>query len=107
VLEVRYVGRKGTFLDTSLLNYNSPPPGPGPIQPRRPFPALGEIRMWSSNGNSNYNAMQVQYEHRFARGLSAKRSKRDRRAAAKICSPAYPLFSADQRQLAEGEMPLP
>jgi len=38
---VRYVGGKGTFLDTSLLNYNSPPPGPGPIQPRRPFPTLG------------------------------------------------------------------
>jgi hypothetical protein len=71
VLEVRYVGGKGTFLDTSLLNYNSPPPGPGAIQPRRPFPTLGEIRMWASDGNSNYNAMQVQYEHRFGRGLSA------------------------------------
>jgi hypothetical protein len=27
--------------------------------------------MWASDGNSNYNAMQVQYEHRFGRGLSA------------------------------------
>jgi hypothetical protein len=71
VLEVRYVGGKGTFLDSSLLNWNSPPPGPGAIQPRRPFPTLGEIRMWASDGNSNYNAMQVQYEHRFGHGLSA------------------------------------
>ncbi len=74
VLEVRYVGGKGTYLDTSLLNYNSPPPGPGAIQPRRPFPTLGEIRMWASDGNSNYNAMQVQYEHRFGHGLSATAS---------------------------------
>ncbi len=71
VLEVRYVGGKGTFLDTSLLDYNNPPPGPGTIQPRRPFPTLGEIRMWASDGNSNYNALQVQYEHRFSQGLSA------------------------------------
>jgi hypothetical protein len=74
VLEVRYVGGKGTFLDTSFLDYNSPPPGPGPIQSRRPFPTLGEIRMWASDGNSNYNAMQVQYEHRFSHGLSATAS---------------------------------
>jgi hypothetical protein len=71
VLEVRYVGGKGTFLDTSLLDYNNPPPGPGAIQPRRPFPTLGEIRMWASDGNSNYNALQVQYEHRFGHGLTA------------------------------------
>ena len=71
VLEVRYVGGKGTFLDTSLLDYNNPPPGTGTIQPRRPFPTLGEIRMWASDGNSNYNAFQVQYEHRFGHGLSA------------------------------------
>jgi hypothetical protein len=71
VLEVRYVGGKGTFLDTSMLNWNSPPPGPGAIQPRRPFPTLGEIRMWASDGNSNYAALQTQYEHRFGQGLSA------------------------------------
>ena len=74
VLEVRYVGGKGTFLDTSLLDWNSPPPGPGAIQPRRPFPTLGEIRMWASDGNSTYAAMQVQYEHRFGHGLSATAS---------------------------------
>ena len=72
VLEVRYVGGKGTYLDSSLLDYNSPPPsGPGAIQPRRPFPTIGWIRMWASDGNSNYHAMQVQYEHRFGHGLSA------------------------------------
>jgi Carboxypeptidase regulatory-like domain/TonB dependent receptor len=75
VLEVRYVGGKGTFLDSSLLDYNNPPPGfLGAIQPRRPFPTLGEIRMWVSDGNSNYNAQQVQYEHRFGHGLSTTAS---------------------------------
>lgn len=70
-LEVRYVGGKGTFLDTSLLDWNNPPPGTGAIQPRRPFPTIGEVRMWASDGNSNYNAMQVQYEHRVGYGLTA------------------------------------
>ncbi len=38
VIEAGWVGSKGTHVDTSLQNFNQPDPGPGPIQPRRPYP---------------------------------------------------------------------
>jgi hypothetical protein len=69
-LEVGYVGTKGTFLDSSQLNFNSPDPGPGDIQSRRPYPEIARIRLLTSDGNSIYHALQTRYEHRFARGLS-------------------------------------
>jgi len=69
-LEVGYVGNKGTFLDTSQLNFNSPDPGPGDIQSRRPYPNFNRIRLLTTDGNSTYHALQTRFEHRFARGLS-------------------------------------
>jgi hypothetical protein len=75
-LEVRYAGSKATHLDTSILNWNSPQPDPKAatdlltLQSRRPYPQFGRIRMWDSDGNSNYNSMQTHFEHRFAQGLS-------------------------------------
>jgi hypothetical protein len=69
-VEVGYVGTKGTFLDTSQLNYNSPDPGPGDIQLRRPYPQFNRIRLLTTDGNSTYHALQTRFEHRFARGLS-------------------------------------
>ena len=75
-LEVRYAGSKATHLDSSILNWNSPQPDPTAatdqltLQSRRPYPQFGRIRMWDSDGNSNYNSMQTRFEHRFAKGLS-------------------------------------
>jgi len=72
ILEVGYAGSKGTHLDTSHLNLNSPLPDPNArdIQSRRPYPQIGRIRMWGSDGNSNYHSMQNRFEHRFSHGLS-------------------------------------
>jgi len=70
VLEVGWAGTKGTFLDTSVNNFNSPDPGPGTIQLRRPYPDYARIRLLATDGNSIYHAMQTRYEHRFSRGLS-------------------------------------
>ena len=70
VIEVGYVGTKGTFLDTSVSNFNSPDPGPGDIQSRRPYPGFGRIRMELDDGNSIYHAMQTRYERRLAKSLS-------------------------------------
>jgi hypothetical protein len=69
-VEVGYVGNKGTFLDTSQLNYNSPEPGPGDIQARRPYQQFNRIRLLTTDGNSTYHALQTRFEHRFSRGLS-------------------------------------
>ncbi len=70
VLEVGYVASKGTFVDTSLNNFNSPPPGPGDIQARRPIQGYARIRMMAVDGNTIYHSLQTRYEHRVSKGLS-------------------------------------
>jgi outer membrane receptor protein involved in Fe transport len=70
VVEVGYVGSKGTHVDTSLKNFNQPDPGPGDIQSRRPFPEFARIRMQDFGVNTIYHSMQTRFEHRFSQGLS-------------------------------------
>jgi outer membrane receptor protein involved in Fe transport len=73
VMEVRYVGAKGTNLDTSLTNFNSPDPdptaGPANLQTRRPYPAFGRIRMWMTDGESDYQSLQSEFKQRGPWGL--------------------------------------
>ncbi len=64
VLATSYVGTKGTDLDTSIQYFNSPPPGPGTIQTRRPYPTFARIRALDFTGASNYNALQEHLEWR-------------------------------------------
>jgi hypothetical protein len=68
VIEVRYVGARGTNLDSSLTNFNSPDPDPGAgavnLQSRRPYPAFGRIRMWVTDGQSDYHSMQTEFKQR-------------------------------------------
>jgi outer membrane receptor protein involved in Fe transport len=73
-VEVRYVGAKGTNLDSSLTNFNSPDPDPNAgtvnLQSRRPYPAFGRIRMWVTDGKSDYQSMQTEFRHRGPWGLN-------------------------------------
>ena len=72
-VEVRYVGAKGSNLDTSLTNFNSPDPDPNagsiPLQSRRPYPAFGRIRMWVTDGESDYHSLQSEFKQRGPWGL--------------------------------------
>ena len=70
VLDVGYVGNKGTHVDTSLQNFNQPDPGPGDIQARRPYPSFARIRMAYFGANTNYNSLQVHFERRLSKGLN-------------------------------------
>ncbi|MGH9632425.1 MAG: TonB-dependent receptor, partial [Bryobacteraceae bacterium] len=70
VIEVGWVGSKGTHVDTSLQNFNQPDPGPGPIQERRPYPQYARIRMIAPDTNTLYHSLQARFEHRFHAGLS-------------------------------------
>ncbi|OLD14266.1 MAG: hypothetical protein AUJ01_14115 [Acidobacteria bacterium 13_1_40CM_3_65_5] len=74
VVEVRYVGAKGINLDSSLTNFNSPDPDPNAtsvnLQSRRPYPAFGRIRMWVTDGASDYHSMQTEFKHRGPWGLN-------------------------------------
>ena len=71
VLEVGYVGSKGTHVDTSFrYNWNQPDPGPGDIQSRRPYPNLSRIRMQSYGSNTIYHSLQTRFEHRLSTQLN-------------------------------------
>jgi len=70
MIEVGYVGSKGTHVDTSMNNYDQPAPGSGDIQSRRPYPVFSGIRMEYYGVNTIYHSLQAHYEHRFKEGLS-------------------------------------
>jgi Carboxypeptidase regulatory-like domain/TonB dependent receptor len=73
VLEVAYVGSKGTKLLTARdINQPQPRPLPPglPIVPR-PNPRFDDIDLLESRANSNYNALQARFQQRLSRGLSA------------------------------------
>ena len=63
-----YVGNKGTHLFGGGFT-DLAPPGPGPINPRRPF-TNATVALAGSDGNSTYNALQLKAQRRFANGVS-------------------------------------
>ena len=73
VLELAYVGSKGTKLLTAR-DINQPQPSvlpPGlPFVPR-PNPRFDDIDLLESRANSNYNSLQARFQQRLSRGLSA------------------------------------
>ena len=73
VIEVGYVGSKGTKLLTAR-DINQPPPSvlpPGlPFVPR-PDPRFDDIDLLESRANSNYNALQARFQRRVTSGLAA------------------------------------
>jgi hypothetical protein len=68
LLEVAYVGSKGTHLQV-LRDYNQPQPGPGDPQERRPYPQYGNFQSITNAGNSTYNSIQLKLNKRFSNGL--------------------------------------
>ncbi len=68
-IDVAYVGNKTSHLNENL-SINDPAPGPGQIQPRRPYPQWGPITYPVFSENANYNALQAKYESRNYHGLT-------------------------------------
>lgn len=72
VLEVAYVGSKGTKLLTAR-DINQPQPG---VLPQglpfvpRPDPRFDDIDLLESRANSNYHSLQARFQQRLSRGLS-------------------------------------
>jgi hypothetical protein len=71
VLDVSYVGVKGTHQDTSIPTFNvGPPQAPGGnVQADRPYPHYGSIRLLDYHGASMYNGLNTHFQHRLAYGL--------------------------------------
>jgi hypothetical protein len=73
VVEVAYVGSKGTKLLTAR-DINQPQPSvlpPGLPFVSRPDPRFDDIDLLESRANSNYNALQMRFQQRLTRGFSA------------------------------------
>jgi hypothetical protein len=68
VLQLAYIGSSAHAL-YSPNQINTPPPGPGAIQSRRPFPQFGTLTWYVPLVSSNYSSFQATAERRFARGF--------------------------------------
>jgi hypothetical protein len=68
LLEVAYVGSKGTHLQV-LRDYNQPQPGPGDPQERRPYPQYGNFGSITNAGSSTFNSIQLKLNKRWSNGL--------------------------------------
>ncbi|HUG54805.1 MAG TPA: TonB-dependent receptor [Vicinamibacteria bacterium] len=67
--ELGYVGSKTTGLDSSFTR-NTPPPGPGAIQARRPNPAYGDVRVFATEAEASYNGVNVRLQNADWHGLN-------------------------------------
>jgi hypothetical protein len=67
-LEVQYLGSHSYHLDRSYYN-NTPLPGPGPVNSRRPNPLFGPIRTVANDEIANYESMSAIFRQRMTHGL--------------------------------------
>ena len=71
VLDVTYLGSKGTHLPLTY-NINQPAaPGIASLQTRRPYTQWGAITWVDSIGNSTYHSLATRLEKRYSKGLSS------------------------------------
>src|SRR5262249_54516148 len=68
VIEIAYVGSKGTKLITAR-DINQPRPSVSPFNPR-PVPQFADITFEESSASSSYNSLQVRFQQRLDFGLS-------------------------------------
>jgi hypothetical protein len=69
VLDANYVGSAGSRLDWGPT-LNTPAPGPGDVQSRRPYPYMQQQWFDQSVGESNYKALQITVNKRATHGIS-------------------------------------
>jgi hypothetical protein len=68
VVEVDYVGNKGSFLNGTNAA-NNPPAGANAIQARRPYPRFGSINYFSQDVSTIYHSLQTKMEKRLSAGF--------------------------------------
>ena len=68
VLTLSYLG-SGTRHISQSINVNQPPPGPGSVASRSPYPNFAAISVNAAIANANYNGFTAKYEKRYAHGF--------------------------------------
>jgi hypothetical protein len=66
--ELLYLGSHSYHLDRSYYN-NTPQPGPGPVNSRRPNQLFGPIRTINTDEIANYESLGIVFRQRMTRGL--------------------------------------
>ena len=69
-LDVQYVGSNTSHLDRSFFN-NTPQPGEGAVDPRRPNPRFRSRRIIQNDLIADYDAVSVIFRRRMSQGLQA------------------------------------
>jgi hypothetical protein len=72
-LEVLYLGSHSLHLDRNYFN-NTPLPGPGPVNPRRPNPGFTVIRTIQNDEIANYQALSISATQRMRHGFQLRGS---------------------------------
>jgi outer membrane receptor protein involved in Fe transport len=68
-LTMSYAGSNGSHL-IQTRDLNQPPPGPGDLQSRRPYPQYGSIFFVESAASSNFNALEAHFVRHMTSGLA-------------------------------------
>ncbi|MEW5978963.1 MAG: TonB-dependent receptor [Acidobacteriota bacterium] len=68
-LEVGFTGQRALAFPT-LVPGNTPPPGPGAVQDRRPYPNIGFFWQFVPIGDSNYNGLEASFKLKETYGLA-------------------------------------
>ena len=68
-VDVEYIGSHAAHLDRSYYN-NTPLPGPGNVNARRPNQLFGSIRTIQNDEDSSYNALNLVYRQQLFHGFS-------------------------------------
>ncbi len=69
-IDLSYLGSHTVHLDRSYY-INTPPPGPGKVQLRRPYQDFGDIRIIQNDEDSSYQGLTASFRQRFTHGLTA------------------------------------
>ena len=69
-VDVQYVGSNTSHLDRSFFN-NTPQPGEGAVDPRRPNPRFRSRRIIQNDLIADYDAVSVIFRRRMSQGLQA------------------------------------
>ncbi len=67
--EIGYVGSRTTGLDSAFTR-NTPPPGAGPVQARRPNPTYGDVRVFATEAEAWYDGLNVRVQNVNWHGLN-------------------------------------
>ncbi|MBI2219749.1 MAG: TonB-dependent receptor [Acidobacteria bacterium] len=97
VAEMSYVGSTTNDLDSAYTR-NTPPPGPGPVQARRPNPAFGDVRVFASEAEASYDGVDFRIQNVGWHGLNILSSYTYSRCIDTKSSPATSTVGTEDQE---------